>query len=141
VRFVLAGDEVYPESLNDLVSRALTLAFARFEKQLVGVGAIKRPNPSYHTETFAKAGMKHTTPKYKFELGWIFVHRSSRRCGVANALVEKLVLSLNGTPVYATSRLDNEGIHIILKRYSFYPLGIPYSSQRNDSMIQLFVHD
>jgi RimJ/RimL family protein N-acetyltransferase len=79
--------------------------------------------------------------QFEFELGWVYVRPSARGKGVASALVESLVSSLNGACAYATSRVDNERMHAALKRFGFVPVGVPYPSQLNEPSIQLLLHE
>ena len=138
-QFVLAGGEVNAKTLPSLVSSALSLAFARIGEELVGVGAIKRPNRRYRAYLFAKAGVMQDPSQFEFELGWVYVRPSAREKGVASALVEVLVPLLDGALAYATSRVDNERMHVLLKRSGFRPVGVAYPSQLNEPAIQLFL--
>ena len=136
---VIAGGEVNPDTLPDLVSRALTLAYAKISEEIVGVSAIKRPNPAYRNRLFAKAGANKDPSTFEYELGWVHVHPSARGQGIASDLVEVLLPSLNGALVYATSHVNNIRMHSSLKRFGFEHVGVTYSSHLNEIPIQLFV--
>jgi len=136
---VLAGGEVNRNTLSSLITRALSLVFVRVGNQLVAVGAIKRPNAGYRASVFGKAGVKRDPTLFEFELGWVYIDPTERGIGLANSIVEILVLSLHGACAYATSRVDNERMHAVLKRFEFQPLGNPYPSQLNEPEIQLFI--
>ena len=138
---VIAGGEVNAETLAGLVSRALTLGYARIGEEIVGVSAIKRPNPGYRASVFGKAGAKQEPYKFEYELGWVHVHPSARGRGIGNELVEVLIPSLNGALVYATSHVNNARMHKSLQRFGFEPVGLPYPSGLNDLPIQLFVRE
>jgi GNAT superfamily N-acetyltransferase len=140
-QFVLAGGEVNAETLLGLVARSLSLAFAKVGEELVGVGAIKRPNGNYRAYVFAKAGVKQDPEQFEFELGWVYVRPSARGKGLASGIVEALIPSLHGAHAYATSRVNNVQMHASLKRFGFKPVGAPYPSQLNEPAIQLFLYE
>lgn len=138
-QMVLEGGEVNPKTLPGLVARALVLAFARLDRVLVGVGAIKRPYDSHRGDVFEWAKAELDPTQFEFELGWVYVNASGRNRRLASRLVEKLMPSLNGASVYATSRVDNTRMHASLTRFGFKRVGVPYSSKQNEPEIQLFV--
>lgn len=140
-KLVLATGEVSAETLSGLVSRALSLAFARVGGELVAVGAIKRPNLGYRARAFTNSGALQDPALFEFELGWVYVHPSARGKGIASTLVATLVPSLNGSRAYATSRVNNEQMHAILKRFGFKATGTSYPSKLNEPEIQLFVRE
>jgi ribosomal protein S18 acetylase RimI-like enzyme len=136
---VLEGGEVDPNTLPALVQRALALAFVRSGDSLVGVGGIKRPNPSYRSKVFKCAHAKLNPADFEFELGWIYVRPSAQGNRLATRLVLELMPSLGGAAVYATSRTNNGRMHSSLIRGGFREEGTPYPSKRNEPEIQLFV--
>lgn len=69
--------------------------YQRLDEESRGVSAIKRPNPGYTARVFAKAGAKQDPSKFEYELGWVYVLPSAQGRGIASALVEVLVPSLN----------------------------------------------
>lgn len=137
--FVLVGGEVNSETLPGLLLRALSLGFARIDGELVAVAGIKRPNLGYRAGAFRNSGALHDPAQFEFEFGWVYVHPSARGKGVATALVEALVPTLNGACAYATSRLDNVQMHAALKKFGFKTVGAPYPSKLNEPEIQLFL--
>ena len=140
-QFVLAGGEVSAATLPGLVSRALSLSFAKVGGELVGVGAIKRPNQSYHEKVFSKAKLSQRQAEFEFELGWVYTNASARGKGVASSVVSSLVAALNGAPAYATSRTNNPHMHRVLQKFGFVANGAPYASALNGPSIQLFLRE
>ena len=138
-QMVREGGEVNPETLPGLIDRALALAFAHLDGVLVGVGAIKRPHESHRNDVFKWAKAELDSTQFKFELGWVFINESGRNRRLASRLVGELMPALYGTPVYATSRVNNNRMHSSLKRFGFKRIGVPYPSKQNQPAIQLFV--
>jgi hypothetical protein len=136
---VLAGGEVDPTTLPNLIQRALVLGFAHLGASLVGVSGIKRPNDSYRSKVFMKAKSPLNPSKFEFELGWVYVNPCARGNRLASRLVLDLMPALKGAAVYATSRVDNWPMHSSLHRAGFRLEGTPYPSNMNEPDIQLFV--
>jgi len=134
---VREGGEVDPDTLRALVDRAVALAMASNDGAMVGVGAIKRPNPTHRSHVFKAA--KVDLLSEAFELGWLFVHPDMRGRGLSCGLVAALVPCIGAARVYATSRVDNAPMHATLNRFGFKSVGVPYPSRQNDTTIQLFV--
>lgn len=138
-QFVLTGGEVNPRTLPRLMSRAVSLALAKSDNQLVAVAAVKRPYASHRADVFAKARAPQDPTQFALELGWFYVHPSARGRGIASDLAECLVDTLQGAPAYATSRADNNRMRASLTRLGFKPVGTAYSSSMTNARIQLFL--
>ncbi|MBI4290780.1 MAG: GNAT family N-acetyltransferase [Betaproteobacteria bacterium] len=136
---VREGGEVDPNTIHALIERALSLAFVKSPSSLVGVGAIKRPNPSYRNRVFRSASSALNAGHFEFELGWVYVRPSAQGHRLASRLVQKLMPTLKGAAVYATSRVNNERMHASLVRGGFRQEGPSYPSKLNEPEIQLFV--
>ena len=83
---------VDPEGLTQRIRDASRLLFLKESNgQLVGVGALKRPQFSYRRKVFAKA--RATTPpdEYRVELGWIAVAQSHQGRGLSRRVIGQLI--------------------------------------------------
>lgn len=138
-KLVLEGGEVNPHTLPGLMANAQSLAFARKGDSIVGVGGNKRPSRSHKAKVFRKANAQLDAEQFEFELGWVYVRPEERRQGIAPALVESLMLAVGTALVYATSAVDKGSMHTALGRVGFRRIGVPFSSEQNESDIQLFV--
>lgn len=138
-QMVLLGGQVNPVTLPGLIDRALALALAEVHGELVGVGAIKRPNKSHAKGVFQKANPGLAAENFSFELGWVFVAEAGRGNRLASRIVESLMPSLQDHSSYATSSVNNDKMHSSLRRFGYSQVGTPYPSKQNEPHIQLFV--
>lgn len=136
---VRAGGEVSDASLGRNTREAERLVFARQGGSLVGVAALKNPQPHHRATIKQKAGVAVEVMDFPFELGYIFVLPCARRGGLATKLCRSALRAANGRGVFATARTDNVGIHRILRRLRFQKVGIPFSSTRGIYKLQLFL--
>lgn len=138
-KLVEEGGEVDPITLPALLERALAIAMASLDGQLVGVGAIKRPNCGHRATVFKRAKSTLDPTEFKFEMGWFYVSPSARGNRLASKLIQGLVPVVDGRSVYSTSRTNNDRMHASLRRVGFLTEGTPYPSKLNDQEIQLFI--
>lgn len=138
-QLVLEGGQVARQSLPGLLERATALAFVLLEDSVVGVGALKRPNPSYRNNVFAKAKSSLAPAKFDFELGWIYLTPSARSKRLTTPMVKSLLRYAKGRPVYATSRVNKIEMHASLEHSGFTREGSLYPSQEDATDIQLFI--
>ena len=136
---VLEGGEVDPNDLPQRIARAQRLAFALFDDNLVGVGALKSPNSSYRKSVFTKSGTPRSPSAFPLELGWVYVKPEYRGCGISGRLVQELMATARGKNVFATSRTDNHAMHRSLEHSGFVRDGKPYASGIRIAKLQLFV--
>lgn len=136
---VRAGEEVGGAVLEQNVRNAKCLVVARRSSCLVGVAALKNPQPSYRRTIKTKAGVVVGLQDYPFELGYIFVLPSARRQGIAVKLCRAALAPADGKGVFATARTNNDGMNAILHILSFETAGHPYASARGEHPLQLFL--
>jgi hypothetical protein len=134
---VLKGGEVRKEPLPDLVDNVLVIGFVWVERTLAAVGGVKRPKVGYRGKIF-KRPLCLTQEAYPYELGRVFVDERFRRMGMARALTARLVRGL-ASPVYATSRVNNEGMHKALVGARFQQAGEPYAGRHRCERFQVFL--
>lgn len=136
---VREGGEVESQGLPQRIACAERLAFAHLDRNLIGVGAFKSPNPRYRKSVFAKSASSHPPTAFPLELGWVFVKPAGRGVGVCGRLVKELMATVRGENVFATSRTDNFPMHRCLERCGFECEGKPYTSGRRRDKLALFV--
>ena len=136
---VLAGGEVTPEGLPDRIERAAFLIQITLNGCLAGVAAIKHPYNAYRKNAFQKSGTDLVDATFPFEFGWAFVMPSARSTGLSKDLLKSALTEIGDKSIFATSRSDNTRMHKTLKKYEFQQAGEPYSSERGDYKLTLFV--
>src|SRR5438876_9949514 len=78
-KLVVEGGTVDPQGLTQRIRNALRLLFLRTsDGQLVGVGALKHPRPSYRNRVFANAQATTASYEYRVELGWVVVAKTTK---------------------------------------------------------------
>jgi predicted GNAT family N-acyltransferase len=126
---------VDPEGLTQRIRDASRLLFLRESNgQLVGVGALKRPQLGYRTKVFAKA--RATTPpdEYRVELGWVAVAKSYQGRGLLRRIIGQLISLAENENLFATIRAEARAMRFAAD-YGFESAGKPYRSGRGYDLV------
>ena len=132
---VIEAGTVDPEGLTQRIRDASRLLFLRQSNgQLVGVGALKRPQLSYRRKVFAKA--RTTTPpdECRVELGWVAVAKSHRGRGLSRRIIGQLISLAESENLFATTRADARAMRFAAD-HGFKPAGYPYPSGRGYDLV------
>ena len=132
---VIEAGTVDPEGLRQRIRDASLLLFLReSNRQLVGVGALKRPQLSYRSKVFAKA--RATTPpeEYRVELGWVAVAKSHQGRGLSRRIIGQLISLAENENLFATTRADSRAMRFAADN-GFKPTGKPYPSGRGYDLV------
>ncbi len=103
VASVKTGDAVNWRSAKDELPRATALAIAWKDKQIVGVGAIKRERPDYAADIAEKSGIAF--PPETLELGYVAVAPEHRGHHLSHCIVRALLRQHVGR-LFATTYSD-----------------------------------
>jgi hypothetical protein len=126
------------ERLDGRIRDAKSLAFYHGgDDELLAVAALKSPTEGYRDDVFRKAGVRISSADYEHELGWVFVVPAHRGDRIAETLCLRLVASVPGSCVFATTRLDNVAMIRILLALDFAQVGKPYPHR--DEVLVLFL--
>ena len=125
-RWVVKGGEIDPDDLRFRLLNADHLAYIVDNGLIVATGAIKNPTLRHKNDIARRS--KIDLSLYQKELGYISVEPSYQRHHLASRITENL-LTLIAEPIFATSRVDNAGIHKILSRHRFTIQGNNWFSQ------------
>jgi RimJ/RimL family protein N-acetyltransferase len=137
---VLAADEVDTGTFPALYERALMLCFARSAGSLVGVGAIKRPNPIHRQSVFDRARSHLAPASFTYELGWFYVPPAFQGNHISSRMVQKAMPWAKETSVYATSRINNKPMHQALEAHGgFAAEASDFSPVHGSVPLRLFV--
>ena len=136
--FIVAGREVTEQGLKERIKKAEALVFLKQDNVLKGIAAVKKPESSYQRRVFKKACATAQPGDFLFELGWVFVHPSSRGFGFSHKLV-KAALGKFSQGIFATSRSDNTLMHKTLKTHGFLSHGKAYTSTIGNHKLILFI--
>ncbi len=134
---VAKGGEVSRRGLKQRIRNAYRLVFVN-DGNLIGVGALKRPSPNYRNRVFKNANASSQLVGTSLELGWMFVLQNQQGKGVGRALMDALVGELNGEQCFATTRTDNQRMHLLLPRYGFVRIGSDYKSGEGEYCLCLY---
>ena len=139
VQLITEGGEV-AGGLEARIKTADVLGVIRYEKNAIGVAAIKKPDRDYRATVFEKAKSTASPAVFPFELGWIFLKEAHRRKGQIQLLIPSLLKSAETNGVYATTRVSNQKMQKILKHYGFVREGEAYRSRQHpEDEIVLFL--
>lgn len=137
---VRKGEEVTGNGLTERIRKAAFLMFlTNADGALIGVSALKHPNPGYRAKVFQSARSELRPDNFGLELGWIYVVESERGKRLSHALVEQLLPYAKAERVYATTRKLNLAMICTNEHYGFRREGIPYSSEDGQYDLLLFV--
>jgi len=139
VSMVESEGEVVGGLKRRVEKRGYKLVFARGANSLAAVGALKTPYSNYRSGVFKKAKSLCRPDDYQLELGWIVVSPQARRNGLAGRLADNLLQKVPDKRVFATVRMDNEGMQRCLKSRGFARTGEPYPSENRKANIVLLV--
>jgi GNAT superfamily N-acetyltransferase len=106
-KLVIEGGAVDPEGLGQRIRTASRLLFLRkSDDQLVGVGALKNPSPTYRNRVFANAQATVPPDEYPVELGWVVVAKSHQGRRLSTRIVSELLTFAMNQNIYGTTRAD-----------------------------------
>ena len=126
---------VDPEGLTQRIRDAFRLLFLRGSNgELVGVGAVKRPQLSYRRKVFAKAGTTTPANEYRVELGWVAVAESHQARGLSRRIIGQLISLAGNENLFATTRADARAMRFAAD-HGFKPGGKPYPSGRGYDLV------
>ena len=131
---------VDPQGLTQRIREASRLLFLRESNgELVGVGALKRPQLSYRLKVFAKAQATTAPDEYRVELGWVALVKSHQGRGLSRRIVGELISFAENENLFATTRADARAIRFAAE-YGFKTAGYPYPSGRGYDLV-LYLRD
>lgn len=126
---VKKGGEV-ADGIEARLKKADVLGFIRYEKAIVGVGALKKPALAYRNGVFQKAQATASPGDFTREIGWLFVEQNHRG-KQTRELITSLLDAARSKHVYATTRKANDKLQRILKHHRFFQNGVAYPSTQN----------
>jgi len=136
---VSEGDEVVA-GVEHRLKRAAALGFVKFEGNIVGTAALKRPLPTYKKRTFGNAKSKKAVSDFPLELGWIYLKPVHRQKKQMRRLLDVLLKRAAKAGIFATTRASNEKMQTMLSHQGFVREGSAYaSSQHPKEELLLFV--
>jgi ribosomal protein S18 acetylase RimI-like enzyme len=137
--FVRQGGEVESLRLEGRVRQARALCFLYVGGTLVGVAALKQPDPGYRSKVFKKAAVPKDATLFDLELGWVYVQPDHQSKGYSLVLSAAAKSQSDGAPIFATTRSDNTAMQKTLERLKFKRIGDPYLSEDGERTLLLYV--
>src|SRR5262249_36459107 len=132
---VIEGGAVNPEGLGQRIRKAFRLLFLRgSDDQLIGVGALKHPRPSYRNRVFADARATVSADEYPVELGWVVVAKSHQGRRLSTRIVGELLPVARNENIFATTRADKRVLSFAFD-YGFKINGKPFPSGRGYDLV------
>jgi RimJ/RimL family protein N-acetyltransferase len=137
---VAGAGEVNKEGLQNRIGGAEALAFLKRGEEIIGVGALKRPNLTYKARVFKKANAKSLAGEFGLELGWLVIGKAHRGNKHSQIIVQALLAHSKNKKLYATSASTNEPMHKTLIKYKFQQEGVAWPSDDRETSLLLFVN-
>ncbi|MBO0695133.1 MAG: N-acetyltransferase [Verrucomicrobia bacterium] len=139
-KLVVEGGAVNPQGLTQRIYNASHLLFLRAsDGQLVGIGALKHPRPSYRHKVFADAQATVPAEAYPVELGWVVVAKPYHGQRLSTRIVGELLPFAETENIFATTRVD-ERVMSLASDYGFKRHGRPYPSGHGYDLV-LYLRD
>lgn len=138
-KLILEGGEVSSQGLAERIRSAAVLIMLSKHGMLIGIAALKRPEPGYRVRVAEKSGVSVTAAGYPYELGWVYVIPAESGSKHSYRLMDAAVVAGGVAGIFATTRTDNGAMHHILPRYGFLRVGAPYKSSRGNYCLTVFV--
>jgi RimJ/RimL family protein N-acetyltransferase len=132
IAIVKKGEAVDPEAAEQELARANVLVVVRKGRQVVGVGAIKRPRPGYAAKIMKRSG--HVFPPDTPELGYVAVDPEHRGNHLSPKIVAALLAEQQG-PLFATT--DCERMKSVLSKAGFLRKGDAWKGKRGQLSLWL----
>lgn len=109
VRLVVEGGAVSADVVRNGMARAEMLVFCAHGGDVVGVAALKVPQPGYREglERLRKAGVALPEARYPFELGYVAVDARWRGRFIGPFLCSQVVFLARGRGLFATTGADS----------------------------------
>lgn len=136
--FIKEGNQVVTSSIIPTLQNSYVIFLALIDDNIAGVSCIKQPSTSYKESIFDKANVPELANNFKFEYGLLYVKSEFRNKGISNALLSLAKNTLK-SPLYATTRTDNEGSIKTLLNNGFKIAGKKYKSFRGDYYLNLYI--
>jgi GNAT superfamily N-acetyltransferase len=134
-KLVVEGGAVNPEGLAQRIRNASRLLFLRAsDGQLIGVGALKHPRPSYRNKVFADAQATVSADEYPVELGWVVVAKSHQGRRLSTRVVGELLTFAKNENIFATTRADERVLSFAFD-CGFKVNGKPYPSGQGYDLV------
>lgn len=130
-QLLMQGNQVNAGTLDNMLIKAKLVAFASIGKNIVGIGAIKTPNPSYKTYLTNNTGIN--VSKFQAELGYLVTSHDYQNTGISSKLTKLLLDNFTG-PVYATVRVPNYVSMHLLKNNGFKKTGNVFTSDSGNDI-------
>ena len=136
---VRQGGKVINDGLETRMGHAKFLAFAYEGPKLIGVAALKNPDPHYREEVFNSTGSELNPYRFASELGWTYVNPPFRRRGVSKAMITALMTRVTTQAIFVTMQSNHSSMIRVLSQLGFRQEGRAYRSRRGSYPLVLFV--
>lgn len=138
VNLIKIGNEANSELIHLRMDNSLFTAYLRKENEIIGTATIKRPELSYRTYVFEKAGLIWHPENIPLELGYVFLSPKYRNQGLAFELCHSLIKLIPMQPIFATTREDNDRMKLILRKLHFKREGQAYENRSRTKLLEFY---
>ncbi len=134
---ILLGNQDNLYFLNKRIKSAEILGFNYIENEIAGVAALKNPDINYKNSVFKKANIPDKVNEYIFEIGYAYTKEHFRRRNVCYDLINKLIDISPSKKIFATTRINNTGMQVLLERIGFQKEGIKFKGIKEEILLYL----
>lgn len=116
--------------LKGIQRRGVQLILAKEAQVLIGVAALKIPEPEYRKSIEAKSGIAISESDFPFEVGYVSVAREQGGRGLGSMLCDFVVRLVGDNGAFATTGTP-QMLTSILPRFGFRWVGCPWKGVPN----------
>jgi hypothetical protein len=104
-QYAIDAGEVIKNGLKRRIKNAELLGFGYIDGTLVGIAALKNPDPGHKLDVFRKAGLTgEQAENFDFELGYVYTLEKFRGKGICPKLIQGIFKKSPSKKIYATTK-------------------------------------
>lgn len=115
--FLGGGNEA--EAIGADIRGAFRIGYTTYKKAVVAVVGLRKPKVAERAALFARAGATADHKLFKTQLEWLGLHPDHRGKGQLTKLVDKVLASVQGRPVFVLVEKDHEIVRDLLLKAGF----------------------
>lgn len=138
---VEVGEPASIGSLETKLRRCFLIGFTTYKETVVAVAALKKPKAAARAAVFERDGASADHIRFKLQLDWMAIHPDHHGKGQLSRLVEELLGSIEGKPVFALIERRHSIVHDLLLRASFHPATPDPGDTVTDGDARLYLRD
>ncbi|MCS4238295.1 putative GNAT family N-acyltransferase [Myroides gitamensis] len=138
---VVKGGKVELVGLQERIKNCELLGFCYYNKELIGISAIKIPNNSYKLRIIEKSKINRIADELTFEIGYSFTEEEHRRKGLSKRIKFNLLEHLKSRKgiVFSTTAIGSSQNFLIENGFKNYGKSYDGTNDKNLKYYELVI--